>query len=557
MPFLSNSHFGELSFCITLARGNNQPLPRVLHAAHRYNNIATSDRGLNVLSSSCTQDKYSPSLLALMAIIVPHTTVPLSAPPASIPPSRIASWNRGQSSPREIEGLRIVAIIQMLLPYVTFAPRAGRGGWDSRPAGFKGANDLGWGYVNILDILDDLVADFALVQPNMSECRAIDPSSNTVVDTDVSSHLRGFSRSAQLLLQYALTVARSVKLETVRVYYPAAFPFHPPGPVAIMIPHISVLLPKPPLAPTPSQVVNWNRGADAPPQLEALRVVTIIWRLLPYVTFTPSPGRGGWDARPVGFKAAGDFGWGYANTLDILDELVAALAMLQPNLSECMAIDPSSNVAVEDDVAYHLLGFGRSSQLLLQYALKVARSVTLETVRAYNPAVPPTPHTAIVIPHTSRYLPPPPASQSASQIAYWNRGGSSAREIEGLKVVAIIRLLFPYATFVPRGDDGWSARGSFHSHSLGWSYNNALDTLDELVADLSLIQPSMAQYVAINPSSDATVDADVAHHLQDFSRPARLLLQYALQVARGATLATVRAYNPAAFLPYNSPVAAL
>lgn len=329
----------------------------------------------------------------------------------------------------------------------------GRGGWDARAAGFH-AHGIGWGYANTLDILDDLVADFALVQPSMSRCVAFDPSSDIVVHADVASHLSGFCRPAQLFLQYALMVARSASLATVRVYHPMAFPLLPPIPAAIIIPHISILLPRPPLTPTYSQIMNWNRGESAPHQPQALRVMIIIWRLLPYVTFTPISGKGGWDTRAAGFKSPNFLGWGYANTLDILDELVVDLATLQPDMSSCAAIDPSSNVAIDVDVGQHLPNFCRPAQLLLQYALIIARRVNLPTVRSYNPAFSSASNTTIVIPHTSRFLPPPPASQTASQLAHWNRGSPFPREMEGQRIVAIIRLLLPYAAFTPKGDGG-------------------------------------------------------------------------------------------------------
>ena len=59
-----------------------------------------------------------------------------------------------------------------------------------------------------------------------------------------------------------------------------------------------------------------------------------------------------------------------------------------------------------------------------------------------------------------------------------------------------------------------------------------------------------------DPSSNAVVDTDVAHYLRGFSRAAQLVLRYALTVARSATVATVRVYNPAAFLIYSPPQSA-
>jgi len=425
-----------------------------------------------------------------------------------------------------------------------------------RPAGFH-HNSLGWGYANTLDILDDLVADLALIQPSMSRCVTIDPCSDVVVEADVAHHLRGFSRTAQLFLQYAPTVARCAELATVQAYDAAAFQHMQPVPIPIIIPHISIVLPQAPVSPTPSHVANWNRGKRFPRQLEALRVMVIIWRLLPYVTFAPRSECGGWDSCPHGFHQH-NLGWGYANTLDILDELVADIATLQPSMSQCTAIDPSSNVAVDPDVVHHLPGFCRPAQLLLQYALTVTRSISLATVQEYNPSFCPAPRTAIVIPHTSRFLPQPPASLSASQLAHWNRGVSSPREIEGLTIVAITRYLLPYATFAPRGDGAWHGRAAgFRNNSLGRAWANALDVLDELIADLALIQPSMSRCVVIDPGSDVIVEAGVAHHLQGLCRTAQLFLQSALQVARSVDLATVRAYSAAASPLHRCPSAAL
>jgi len=490
-----------------------------------------------------------------MVIIIPHTTAPLPPPPATVTASRVIAWNKERPSQHDIEALRVVAIIRLLLPYATFEPR-GDGGWTTRPTGFHD-NSLGWAYANTLDILDDLVADLALVQPSMLQCAAIDPSSDVAIDAGVANHLPGFCRASHLFFQYALTVARCAELASVRAYYPGAFPHLPPIPAAIIIPHLAILLPQPPTSPSASQIVNWNRGESAPRQLEALRVMIIIWRLLPYANFAPRSGRGGWDSRAPGFKVSNDLGWGYANTLDILDELVIDLATLQPSMLQCAAIDPSSDAEVDPDVAKHLTDFCRPAQLLLQYALAVARSANLSSVQAYNPSFHLPPNTAIVIPHSSIFLPRPPASQSVSQIAYWNRGDSDARWVEGLTVLAIIRLVLPYATFKPRGDGGWNARlASIHSHSIGWAFANTLDTLDELVADLALIQPSMSECAMIDPASNAVVDTDVAHYLRGFSRAAQLVLQYALTVARSASLATVRAYNPAAVLLYSPPQSA-
>jgi len=481
-----------------------------------------------------------------MVIVIPHTTTPLPPPPSSVAVCRIVAWNKGRSSPLDIETLKVIAIIRLLLPYATFEPR-GDGGWSARPAGFHD-NSLSWAYANSLDILDDLVADLALVQPSISRCVPIDPSSDVAVDAEVADHLPGFCRASHLFFQYALAVARSAELASVRAYYPGAFPHLPPIPTAIIIPHLAILLPQPPTSPSASQIVNWNRGESAPRQLEALRVMIIIWRLLPYVNFAPRSGRGGWDSRSAGFKESNDLGWGYANTMDILDELVIDLAIFQPSMSRCAAIDPSSDAEVDSEVMQHLPRFCRPAQLLLQYALAVARSVDLVTVRAYNPAFPRSPSTAIVIPHTSVFLPPPPSSQSASQVAHWNRGNSKALWMEGLKVFALVRLILPYVNFAPRGDGGWSARDAgIRANSLGWVYANALDTLEELVADLALIQPSMLRCIPIDPTSNVVVEADIAHQLPGFSRAAQLFLQYALAVARTASLATVRAYNPAVF----------
>jgi len=50
----------------------------------------------------------------------------------------------------------------------------------------------------------------------------------------------------------------------------------------------------------------------------------------------------------------------------------------------CVTLDPSSDVVVEADVAHHLPGFCRVGHLFLQYALSIARSADLTSVRAYN-----------------------------------------------------------------------------------------------------------------------------------------------------------------------------